>query len=178
MDLFDEAMDVDAQAEVIATRLIARIDNKKGGKQKRTVPNKANEIKNPLAPIDRALAEYDVPPEKKNGCVVMWSGGDGSHHSTNLLYITLPCPTLSNPLLPSLHLCPTLTCPFLPSSTLSSLTFQSCPIPPYPALHTSPALSSEQDPSYTPMTYLPSTSIQSDTYVMCKGYDKVEMRKI
>ena len=30
MDLFDEAMDVDAQAEVIATRLIARIDNKKG----------------------------------------------------------------------------------------------------------------------------------------------------
>lgn len=71
MDLFDEAMDVDAQAEVIATRLIARIDNKKGGKQKRTVPNKANEIKNPLAPIDRALAEYDVPPEKKNACVVM-----------------------------------------------------------------------------------------------------------
>lgn len=42
-----------------------------GGKQKRTVPNKANEIKNPLAPIDRALAEYDVPPEKKNGCTVM-----------------------------------------------------------------------------------------------------------
>ena len=42
-----------------------------GGKQKRTVPNKANEIKNPLAPIDRALAEYDVPPEKRNGCTVM-----------------------------------------------------------------------------------------------------------